>query len=111
MPSWVFWRKVLIDMGLFLGMFFLASGIAHAAGTGAEIVEFTGGATKLFESLRAVNFVRGIAIALFALTIVAGIGGYISGGWTSVIASLLLIGGWMGAEPIVDTIFGAGVVI
>ena len=103
--------RIVGKLGLFLAMFFLMNGLVYAAGTGAEIVEFTGGATQIFEAMRAVNFVRGVGVALFALVLIAGIGGYISGGWTSVIASLLLLGAWFGAEPIVDTIFAAGAVI
>ena len=85
--------------------------VAHAAGTGAEIVEFTGGATQIFEAMRAENFVRWTCVALFGILLIAGFGGYISGGWTAVMGGLLMLAGWMGAEPIVDTIFASGVVI
>ncbi len=109
--DWALVRSWTVKFGMFIGMFFLMSAVVHASGTGAEIVEFTQGAQKLFEAMRAVNFVRGTAIALFALLLIAGFGGFISGGWVTVLGGLLILGGWMGAEPIVDALFSSGAVI
>ena len=86
------------------------SSVSYASGTGAEIIEFTGGATRLFEAMRAPNFIRAVAVALLGILIVAGFGGYISGGWTAVLGGLLMLGGWMGADTISDTLFGTGMV-
>ena len=78
---------------------------------GGRIVEFTGGTTQIFDAMRATTFVRATGIALFALLLIAGFGGYVSGGWTTVLGGLLILGGWFGAEPIVDTIFASGAAV
>ena len=101
------WQLLVLTFGIYLAL----PALVYAGGTGIEIIEFTGGATQLFGAMRATTFVRIVAVVLFALAIIAGFGGYISGGWTAVLAALLLIGGWMGAEPIVDTIYASGAVI
>jgi hypothetical protein len=104
--------QVFIGRVLTLAMmtFVLAVAVSHAA-TGGEITELTGGALAIFEGLRAADFVRGIGIVLFGFGLFGLMGGLLSAGWAGIIMLLVVLGGWFGAEAIVDTIFTAAAIL
>ena len=96
---------------LALVMVFGVVAFAHAAGSGAEITDFTGPAQKLFEAMRSPTFVRAVGIGLLAMLLIGMNRGIISGGWVEAMGVVLVLGLWFGAEAIADTIFTSGVVI
>jgi len=100
-------RLFALTVVIFLGMV----AFAHAAGSGAEITDFTGPAQKIFEALRSPTFVRGIGIGLLAMLLIGMNRGIISGGWVEAMGVILVLGLWFGAEAIADTIFTSGVMI
>jgi len=96
---------------LTMGVFLLGTVAAHAAGTGSELTELTGGATMFFEGLRAADFVKAIGVALMAFMIWQAMSGNIGAGWAGVAVAFLVLGVWFGAETLADTLFTSGAVI
>lgn len=94
-----------------LGVYFLMVTVADAGTAGTSIEELTGAATSFFEALRDSDFVRWTGLTIFGFIVFGLCLGGLGAAWGTIIFMLLAVAGWVGAEPIFDTLFTSGVVI